>query len=115
VRGRVPLEWDRALRRDKDTADTLGDEGSKEVVHRQERKPQPEILTDAEHVDLLGLVDRQIVEQAAGGLRGLDASLPASSLRRHLRLLIPARGTRPPSTAARDARLARRGEKLGEP
>ncbi|MFZ1488710.1 MAG: hypothetical protein WAS51_02110 [Ilumatobacteraceae bacterium] len=84
VRGRVALERDGALRGDEDAADALGNERPKEVVHRQERKPQAEVFTDAEHVDLLGLVDRQFVEQAACGLSGLDAPLPAASLRCHL-------------------------------
>ena len=83
VRGRVPLKRDRALRRDQHAADAFRDEGSEEVVHWQEGEPQTEVFADAEHVDLLGLVDRQFVEQPARGLRGMDTPLPTSSLGRH--------------------------------
>jgi hypothetical protein len=111
----VTLKRDRALCRYEHASDTFGDEGPEKVVHRQEREPQTEVLAHTEDIDLLCLIDGQLVKEASGRLGGLDASLPAASLWRHVGLLSLARGgaARAPAFYA-TAWLSGRCEKLGE-
>jgi hypothetical protein len=116
VSGGVPLERDGALRRHEHATDTFGDKGAEEVVHRQERKPQTEVLAHTKDIDLLCLIYGQLVKEASGRLRSLDASLPATSLRGHdLLLSLSRRGAARGAPSDATAWLSGRCEKLGEP
>ncbi len=111
----VALNRDRPLRGDEHTADAFRNKGPEQVVEREEGQPEAKVLADAEHIDLLDLVDGELVEQAAGGFGSLDAPLPTPSLRRHdgsLRVLARGRSARCASSSA--AWLACRSEKLRE-
>jgi hypothetical protein len=53
-----PLYRDGSLGRDEDAADTLGNERTKQIVHRHEGEPEVEVLAEPEHVDLIALINR---------------------------------------------------------